>query len=104
MPSDKHRVLLIASHPVQYHAPVFRLMAQNPRLEIQVAYCSLHGAEAALDRDFGVELAWDIPLLEGYPWVHIPHLSRRARPGQFLGLINPGLWKLISSGKYDAVV
>ena len=82
----KYRVLLVCSHPVQYAAPVFRRMAQHPRLDIQVAYCSLQGAEPAVDSQFGVTVAWDVPLLEGYPWVHVPNKSPRAGLGSFLGL------------------
>jgi glycosyltransferase involved in cell wall biosynthesis len=100
----KYKVLLISSHPVQYASPLFRQMAQHPRLDIQVAYCSLQGAEAGVDPEFGVEVKWDIPLLEGYPWVHVPNRSPRPGLGRFFGLINPGLWKLVTRGDYDAVV
>ncbi|HEV2382717.1 MAG TPA: glycosyltransferase family 4 protein [Terriglobia bacterium] len=104
MPEDRYRVLFVASHPVQYQAPLFRRMAEHPRLDIQVAYCSLVGAEAGVDPEFGVEVKWDVPLLEGYPWVHVPNRSPWPGLGRFLGLANPGLWKLIASGGYDAVV
>jgi glycosyltransferase involved in cell wall biosynthesis len=101
---DRYRVLLISTHPVQYASPLFRRMAQHPQLNIQVAYCSLQGAEAAVDVEFGVEVKWDVPLLEGYPWVHVPNKSPRPGLGRFFGLINPGLWKLVSKGGWDAVV
>lgn len=104
MPEDRYRVLFVASHPVQYAAPLFRRMAAHPRLDIQVAYCSLQGAEAGVDPEFGVEVKWDVPLLEGYPWVHVPNRSPWPGPGRFFGLANPGLWRLIASGGYDAVV
>jgi glycosyltransferase involved in cell wall biosynthesis len=104
MPEDRYRVLFVATHPVQYQAPLFRRMAQHPRLDIQVAYCSLQGAEAAIDPEFGVEVKWDVPLLEGYPWVHVPNKSLRPGLGRFFGLFNPSLWKLITSGQYDAIV
>jgi glycosyltransferase involved in cell wall biosynthesis len=98
------RVLLVGTHPVQYSSPMFRLYAKDPRLEIQVAYCSLQGAEPQFDRDFGVEVKWDVPLLEGYPWVAVPNRSWRPGLGSFFGLFNPGIWSLIRSGKFDAVV
>jgi glycosyltransferase involved in cell wall biosynthesis len=100
----KYRVLLVGSHPVQYAAPVLRKMAQQPELEIKVVYCSLQGAEPGVDPEFGVKLQWDVPLLEGYPWVHVPNRSPRPGLGRFLGLFNPGLWKLVRQGGYDAVV
>ena len=98
------RVLLIGTHPVQYSSPMLRLYAKDPRLEIQVAYCSLQGAEAEFDRDFGVEVKWDVPLLEGYPWVAVPNRSWSPGLGRFFGLFNPGIWSLIRSGSFDAVV
>lgn len=100
----RYRVLLLASHPVQYAAPIYRLMARHPQLDIQVAYCSLQGAERGTDPEFGVEVAWDIPLLDGYPWVQVPNVSPRPRLGSFFGMINPGLWKIVRHGGFDAVV
>ena len=99
----RYRVLLVCSHPVQYMAPLLRQMAQHPRLDIQVAYCSLQGAEAAVDPDFGVEVSWDIPLLDSYSWVEIPNRSRRPALQHFFGLVNPGLWNLVRAGAFDAV-
>jgi len=104
MCSKRHRVLFIASNPVQYASPMFRRMAQHPKLDIQVAYCSMQGAESGKDPEFGVDVKWDVPLLEGYPWVRVPNRSTRPGLGRFFGLINPGLWRLIKSGSYDAVV
>lgn len=98
------RVLLVATHPVQYGAPLFRTLAGDPRLDIQVAYCDMGGAEAHLDRDFGVSVKWDIPLLDGYPWVRLRNLSLRPGVGRFFGFFNPGIWRLIAKGKFDAVV
>jgi len=104
VPKDPYRVLFVASHPVQYAAPIFRQMARNPQLNIQVAYCSLQGAEHGTDPEFGVEVKWDIPLLEGYPWVCVPNKSLRPGLARFFGLVNSGLWRLIRSGDFDAVV
>jgi len=42
-------------------------MSQHPRLDVHVAYCSLQGAEAAIDDEFCVEVKWDVPLLEAIP-------------------------------------
>jgi glycosyltransferase involved in cell wall biosynthesis len=99
------KVLLVSSHPVQYAAPQFRRYAVDPRLDVTVAYCSLQGAEPGPDPDFGVAVGWDIPLLEGYRWVHLANRSIRA-PGLqgFFGLLNPGLWKFVRRGDFDLVV
>ena len=100
----RYRLLLIATHPVQYASPVFREMARHPRLDIEVAYCSMQGAETGVDKDFGVEVKWDVPLLDGYSWKQIPNRARRPSLDRFFGLTNTGVWRMIRKGKYDAVV
>jgi glycosyltransferase involved in cell wall biosynthesis len=98
------RVLLVGTHPVQYATPIFRLLAVDPRVEIQVAYCSMQGVESQFDPDFGVPVKWDIPLLEGYQWVQLTHRWGKPKLGSFFGMFNPGIWPLIRGGKFDAVV
>lgn len=102
MSESRYRVLVIASHPVQYCSPLFRLLAQHPQLDFQVAYCSLRGVEAGYDPEFGRSVKWDIPLLDGYAWTHVP--NRGSGSESFFGLNNPGLWQLIRRGHFDAVL
>ena len=98
------RVFLVSSHPVQYAAPLFRRYAADPRLDVTVAYCSLQGAEPGVDPEFGVEVAWDVPLLDGYPWVHPPNRALWPSLRGFWGLVNPGLWRTVVRGDFDIVV
>src|SRR6266404_7186056 len=102
MSERRVRVLVIASHPVQYSSPLFRLMAQHSKLDFHVAYCTLRGAEAGHDPEFGRSVQWDIPLLDGHSWTHVQNRGSGAE--SFFGLYNPGLWKFICSGNFDAVV
>jgi glycosyltransferase involved in cell wall biosynthesis len=104
MQGDKYRVLIVSTHPVQYAVPLYRLMARHPKLDILVAYCCLQGAEKGVDPEFGLEVAWDIPLLEGYPWVHVPNRSLRPALGRFWGLTNPRLWQIVRQNHWDAIV
>jgi hypothetical protein len=85
-------VLALAKHPVQYMAPLFHRMAVEPQLNFQVAYCSLRGAEAAIDPDFATSVKWDVPLLEGHSWIAIP--NKGSGKESFWGLNNPGVSKL----------
>ena len=104
MSQEKYRLLIVTSHPIQYDVPVFRLMAQHPKLDILVAYCSLQGSKPGLDTGFGIEVKWDIPLLDGYPWVELPNQSWKPGISGFFALVNFQLWNLIRSDKFDAVV
>jgi glycosyltransferase involved in cell wall biosynthesis len=98
------RALFVGAHPVQYSAHMFRRLAQHPQLEVQVAYCGMQGAELRQDAGFGIDVKWDVPLLEGYEWVSLPNHSPVRKVSSFFALFNPGIWRLISRGKFDAVV
>ena len=101
MPESRYHVLAIAAHPVQYMAPVFHRMANHPAFNFHVSYCSLHGAEAADDPEFGTNIKWDVPLLDGYSWSHVPN---RGSSAESFFRLNQGLWRLIRGGDFDAVL
>jgi glycosyltransferase involved in cell wall biosynthesis len=69
------RVLAVASHPIQYHAPWFRRLAQGP-VNFSVLFAQLPDATAQ-GHGFGVPFEWDVPLLEGYRWRAAPCLRGR---------------------------
>ncbi|HEV2033402.1 MAG TPA: glycosyltransferase family 4 protein [Candidatus Dormibacteraeota bacterium] len=95
------KTLIVVSHPVQYSSHLYRLYAADSRLDLTVAYCSLRGAERTVDPEFGAEYAWDVPLMDGYRWEY-PVNRSPGLPGP-LSLVNPGLWKLITRGRFDVV-
>ena len=101
MPNRRYKVLFVCGHPVQYMSPLLRRMAHHPELEISTVYCRLRGATAGVDPEFGAKIQWDIPLLDGYPWVEIPNKGTDSEG--FWGLYNPGLWKFVRAGNFDAV-
>lgn len=103
MPDKRFRVLAVASHPVQYMAPLFRRMAVHPELDLQVAYCSTQGAAAAgYDPDFQTNVQWDVPLLDGYSWIEVP--NKGSKDESFFGVQNPELRDVIHRGNFDAVL
>ena len=102
MAKRRHRVLAIATHPVQYMAPIFRRMAAHPGFDLHVVYCSLRGAEEGHDPEFGAAVKWDVPVLEGYSWTH--EANRGNGTESFWGLRNPSVAKVIREGQYDAVL
>jgi glycosyltransferase involved in cell wall biosynthesis len=63
------KVFILDSHPVQYKAPVYRELNRLAPGSFEVLYAtdaSVRGGN--VDRGFGTEVAWDIPLLQGYPY------------------------------------
>jgi glycosyltransferase involved in cell wall biosynthesis len=101
---ERLRILMLSSHPIQYGAPFFRYFSRHPRIDLTVAYCSLRGAQPGYDMEFGVNVSWDVPLLDGYRWICVPNSSFARHEESFFWLCNLGLWKLVRSGDFDAVI
>jgi len=57
----------------------------------------------AKDRGFGITVAWDTPLLEGYKFKVLSNLWRGA-PGRFWSWASPGIVAELWRGPYDAVL
>jgi len=70
----KVRLAYVVSHPIQYQAPLLRRIAQEPDIELTVFFGSDFSVRSYKDEGFGVEVAWDTPLLEGYKSEFLPKL------------------------------
>jgi glycosyltransferase involved in cell wall biosynthesis len=101
--SPVHRLAVLNTHPIQYFAPLYRRLAQEPSVELTVYYCSAIGAEDSLDQEFGERFRWDVPLLEGYRYRILPGLRKQPRTGRFFGMLNPSIFGEIRRGRYDAL-
>src|SRR6516225_10620996 len=98
MGERRYKVLALASHPVQYMAPNFRRLAKREEIDLQVAYCSLDGAEPARDPDFQIDVQWDVPLLDGYDWALVSSADRR--PRKLPSAFNLDLWRIVRKGTF----
>lgn len=103
MKGGKFRILHLCEHPVQYNTILWQKQARHPQLDILVVYCSLRGALPAMNPGFGVEVAWDVPLLEGYPWTLVPGEGSGNNGTGRPGLLSKALWRLVTNGGFDAV-
>lgn len=70
------KVLLLATHPIQYHVPWFRALANAPEIDFSVLFVDLPDAQQQ-GKGFGVAFKWDIPMLDGYVWQQVPESSGR---------------------------
>jgi len=105
MSNDLKKLAIITSHPIQYNAPVFQLLHQRQKIEIQVFYTwGEAGKGQKYDPGFGKMIAWDIPLLEGYPYSFVLNTSREPGSHHFKGIQNPNLIRDIEDWKADAIL
>jgi glycosyltransferase involved in cell wall biosynthesis len=103
MKGEKFRILHLCEHPVQYNTTLWQRQALHPKLDILVVYCNLRGAVPAMNPGFGVEVEWDVPLLEGYPWTLVPSAKGPKNGGRRTSLPWKNLWQLVTNGEFDAV-
>jgi glycosyltransferase involved in cell wall biosynthesis len=96
------RLAIITTHPIQYYAPVFQLLAE--RIDVKVFYTWGDGAQKKFDPGFGKTVTWDIPLLEGYTYEWVKNTAPNPGSHHFKGIINPGLINQITSWQADAVL
>ncbi|MDI1235356.1 MAG: glycosyltransferase family 4 protein [bacterium] len=97
-------VIFLNSHPIQYFAPLYKFMNEYG-VKTSAWYCSDESIRGALDKQFGVDVKWDIPLLEGYNYKFFKNYSWKPSQGAgFLGLINLGVIKQLFSSPKSVIV
>ena len=97
------RVAHLVSHPIQYFAPLYRELATRREIELTVYFYSDASVRGYHDSEFGRDVQWDTPLLDGYR-------SRFAQNASRTGF-EPGLgrrvhWDVVRSvlaGGYDLI-
>src|SRR5882757_4115826 len=60
------RLAYLVTHPIQYQAPLLRRIAREEDIDLTVFFGSDHSLRSYKDAGFGVEVTWDVPLLDGY--------------------------------------
>jgi glycosyltransferase involved in cell wall biosynthesis len=97
------RVAWLASHPVQYQAPLFRRIAADSAVELEVLFLSDMSVAGYRDPGFGVRVQWDIDLLSGYQYRFLRAFGDRShlsfwRPATY------GVTRQLRSGGYAVLV
>ncbi|HVT96423.1 MAG TPA: glycosyltransferase family 4 protein [Acidobacteriaceae bacterium] len=101
-PTRKIRLAYFVSHPIQYQAPLLRRIAQEPDIDLTVFFSSDLSVRGYMDSGFGVQVQWDVPLLEGYKYEFLPRIGG----GDTLGFARPlnwGIFNRLRKGRFDVV-
>jgi glycosyltransferase involved in cell wall biosynthesis len=81
---------VIETHPIQYHAPVYRALQSQLGLQVTAIYASDFSVAGYQDPEFGATFAWDTDLLAGYQYGFLTRAAaggaRRARSASTRGL------------------
>ncbi len=103
IPVSQLRLAIVATHPIQYHSPVFRELSNSKGLDVRVFY-GWEGTANSIDHGFGKKVAWDIPLLDGYDWEIVPNSAREPGAHHFAGIDLPDLNERIEHWNAGAVL
>jgi len=100
------RLAYLVSHPIQYQAPLLRRLAQEADIDLTVFFGSDFSVREYSDEGFGVEIQWDVPLLEGYRHVFLPRI-RDGNHVSFTTPLNRGMLRALkgrdASGRFDVL-
>ncbi|MEO7214175.1 glycosyltransferase family 4 protein [Mucilaginibacter sp.] len=99
----KH-LAIVTTHPIQYYAPVFKLLHQRQNISIKVFYTWGEACLTKYDPGFGQEIKWDVPVLEGYPYEFVENTAADAGSHHFKGIITPNLIQQITAWQADAIL
>ena len=101
----KKRLAIITTHPIQYNAPLFALIAERGNIEVHVFYTWGDTVlQNKYDPGFATEIKWDIPLLNGYSYSFLENRAARKGSDHFWGIDNPGIIDKILAYKPTALL
>ena len=83
------KLAIITTHPIQYYAPVFELLAESDQVDLMVFYTWGEASIKKHDQGFGKVIEWDIPLLEGYRHTFLKNKAKDPGTHHFTGIKNP---------------
>lgn len=104
VPPARKRVAFVNTHPIQYFAPLYRCINQSEDMEAVPVYLTKHGLRNDVDPGFGQAFNWDIDLLSGTDPVFVSGADTRTLETGVTKMLSPGIWNVIRSGRFDAVV
>lgn len=94
------RLGVLATHPIQNHAPVFRELARQCDLRVHFAHRQTPDGQA--QAGFGVAFDWDVDLLSGYDSAFLDNRSGRPATNRFFGCDTPDIDEVVARGRFDA--
>jgi glycosyltransferase involved in cell wall biosynthesis len=96
-------ILIFESHPIQYKAPVYQRLQQLRPNSFRVIYGTDSSMRDGFDPEFGRQVTWDTPLLDGYPHTVLKNQTGPTLGG-FKSLNGRGVFSLLRQARPQAVL
>ena len=94
----------IATHPIQYQAPLLRAISQSGNIDLEVIFFSDFSVNNYHDTEFGKSVSWGKEILEGYKFQFLRRLGFRINKISTFSPVILNLRSTILKGGYDVVM
>lgn len=92
---------ILATHPIQYYAPLYRALACRPGMDLTV-YFAHNPTPEEQGVGFGVPFAWDADLTSGYHNIFLTNCSRGPNRDRFWDYHTPAIRTIVTQGGFNA--
>ncbi len=96
-------LVVVETHPVQYHAPVYRAVQNTFGIPVTVVYGSDFSIAGYRDEEFGVRFSWDTDLLSGYRSIFLKRAAQGG-PRSAAEVTSRGLSEALSAEDPEALL
>ncbi|MFD2999139.1 glycosyltransferase [Pontibacter toksunensis] len=98
------KLAIITTHPIQYNAPIFKMLTERKKVEVKVFYTWEQSKEEVYDPLFKRIIKWDLPLLEGYEYSFLRNKAKEPGSHHFWGINNPDIKEQILDYEPSAIL
>lgn len=103
LPNFMKRLAYFVSHPIQYQAPLLKLIADDQDIDLTVFFFSDFSLKAYHDKGFGKTIKWDIPLTEGYKHHFLKYWGSPRRENWLKQPVATDIYDQLKEGQFDAI-
>ncbi|MDE2579608.1 MAG: glycosyltransferase family 4 protein [Hyphomicrobiales bacterium] len=96
------KIAVVASHPIQYQAPIFRALAERCALQVFFAHRASPAEQGAAG--FGGAFDWDVDLTEGYDHSFLRNVAAAPNASRFYGCDTPEIGARLREGRFSAAL
>jgi glycosyltransferase involved in cell wall biosynthesis len=90
----------LVSHPIQYQAPLLKIISNQESIDLTAIFRSDISTGQFFDKEFGLSMKWDTPMLDGYNYVFLRSIGS-SHKFTFFRPINFGLLSILFKRKID---
>jgi len=103
MTEKNNSLAIVATHPTQYHCPMYRALKSKFGISVTAIYGSDFSVSGYLDSGFGKRIAWDTDLMSGYDSIFLSRVLQK-KPGHYNQVRCRGLKEALAQSAPKAVL